>query len=52
MWNFVLCLQLEDSLFVEIEVGDSVAIDDPDANFTVTAYDANHCPGMKFFFFF
>lgn len=28
-----------------IEVGQSVVIDDPDGHFSVTAFDANHCPG-------
>lgn len=37
--------QLDDSLFVRIEVGQSVVIYDPDGVFTVTAFDANHCPG-------
>ncbi|KAG1328142.1 5' exonuclease Apollo [Cocos nucifera] len=43
--------QLEDSLFVEIEVGKSVVIDDPDGTFSVTAFDANHCPGAAMFLF-
>ncbi|KAG6530184.1 hypothetical protein ZIOFF_012406 [Zingiber officinale] len=38
--------QLDDSLFVEIEVGQSVVVDDPDGSFSVTAIDANHCPGQ------
>ncbi|KAK1403850.1 DRMBL domain-containing protein [Heracleum sosnowskyi] len=37
--------QLDESLFVNIEVGDSIVIRDPDGDFTVTAFDANHCPG-------
>ncbi|XP_008810895.2 protein artemis [Phoenix dactylifera] len=43
--------RLEDSLFVEIEVGESVVIDDPDGTFSVTALDANHCPGAVMFLF-
>lgn len=45
------CPQLDDSLFVEIEVGESVVIDDPDGEFQVTAFDANHCPGAVMFLF-
>nr|XP_023901551.1 5' exonuclease Apollo-like [Quercus suber] len=40
--------QLDDSLFVEIEIGQSVVVDDPGGAFTVTAFDANHCPGTGF----
>ena len=40
--NFVGFVQLDDSLFVEIEIGQSVVVDDPDGAFTVTAFDANH----------
>ncbi|KAF7834151.1 5' exonuclease Apollo [Senna tora] len=35
---------IHDSLFVGIEVAQSITIDDPDGAFTVTAFDANHCP--------
>ncbi|XP_022773793.1 protein artemis [Durio zibethinus] len=45
------CSQLDDSLFVGIEVGESVVIDDPDGAFHVTAFDANHCPGAVMFLF-
>jgi hypothetical protein len=38
-------VQLDESLFVDIEVGQSVVVDDPDGAITVTAFDANHCPG-------
>lgn len=47
--------QLHPSLFVEIEVGQSVVIHDPDCPFSVTAFDANHCPGtplLSSFLFF
>ncbi|GAU38067.1 hypothetical protein TSUD_318610 [Trifolium subterraneum] len=40
--------KLDPSLFLQIEVGQSFIIDDPDGNFTVTAFDANHCPGSNF----
>nr|POF09291.1 hypothetical protein CFP56_28235 [Quercus suber] len=43
-WYFVGFVQLDDSLFVEIEIGQSVVVDDPDGPFTVKAFDANHCP--------
>ena len=45
-------VQLDDSLFVEIEIGQSVVVDDPDGAFTVTAFDANHYPGNLLFFFY
>lgn len=37
--------QLDESFFVGIEIGQSVILDDPDGDFKVTAFDANHCPG-------
>ncbi|PON81994.1 Metallo-beta-lactamase [Trema orientale] len=40
--------KLDESLFVGIEVGQSVIVDDSDEPFTVTAFDANHCPGILF----
>jgi Cft2 family RNA processing exonuclease len=40
--------QLESWEFVEMEVGRTVAVDDPAGAFSVTAYDANHCPGNLF----
>ncbi|KAK7282331.1 hypothetical protein RIF29_11011 [Crotalaria pallida] len=43
--------ELDGSLFVSIEVGQSLIIDDPDGSFTVTAFDANHCPGAVMFLF-
>ncbi|XP_017969780.1 PREDICTED: protein artemis isoform X1 [Theobroma cacao] len=45
------CPQLDDTLFVGIEAGESVVIDDPDGEFQVTAFDANHCPGAVMFLF-
>lgn len=44
----LLLLQLDVSLFLGIEVGQSFIIDDPAGPFTVTAFDANHCPGNLF----
>ncbi|KAI3518453.1 hypothetical protein L1887_07224 [Cichorium endivia] len=43
--------QLNDSLFVDIEIGQPIAINDPVETFTVTAFDANHCPGAVMFLF-
>ncbi|KAL3528078.1 hypothetical protein ACH5RR_012734 [Cinchona calisaya] len=43
--------QLDDVLFVGIEVGKTLIVDDPDGNFAVTAFDANHCPGAVMFLF-
>ena len=37
--------QLDGLAFVGIEAGQSLVLDDPDGSFTVTAFDANHCPG-------
>ncbi|KAJ8772330.1 hypothetical protein K2173_027507 [Erythroxylum novogranatense] len=48
---FVYFPEIEDSLFVCIEVGQSLVIDDPDGEFKVTAFDANHCPGAVMFLF-
>ncbi|KAK9291781.1 hypothetical protein L1049_019731 [Liquidambar formosana] len=43
--------QLDESFFVGIEVGQSVVVNDPDGDFCVTAFDANHCPGAVMFLF-
>lgn len=44
--RIVIIVQLDESFFVRIEIGQSVIVDDPDGEFKVTAFDANHCPGM------
>lgn len=36
---------------MEIEVGKTLLVDDPAGAFSVTAYDANHCPGAVMFLF-
>ncbi|WMV53776.1 hypothetical protein MTR67_047161 [Solanum verrucosum] len=43
--------QLDGSFFVGIEVGQCIVIKDPDGDFTVTALDANHCPGALMFLY-
>jgi Cft2 family RNA processing exonuclease len=35
-------------VFVEMELGKRLVVRDPDGDFSVTAYDANHCPGNKY----
>ncbi|KAL5673175.1 hypothetical protein ACJX0J_017481, partial [Zea mays] len=37
--------------FVEMEVGRTLVVDDPVGAFSVTTYDANHCPGAVMFLF-
>ncbi|CAA0839450.1 DNA repair metallo-beta-lactamase family protein [Striga hermonthica] len=43
--------QLDESMFVGIEVRQSMILDDPYGDFVVTAFDANHCPGALMFLF-
>ncbi|KAM0878054.1 hypothetical protein ACQ4PT_035100 [Festuca glaucescens] len=43
--------QLERGAFVEMELGKRLVVRDPDGDFSVTAYDANHCPGAVMFLF-
>ncbi|KAL5714629.1 hypothetical protein ACHQM5_016563 [Ranunculus cassubicifolius] len=43
--------QLDSSLFVCIQVGETLIIEDSDGNFSVTVFDANHCPGAAMFLF-
>ncbi|PIN20788.1 hypothetical protein CDL12_06512 [Handroanthus impetiginosus] len=43
--------QLDESMIVGIEVGESLVVEDPDGDFIVTAFDANHCPGAVMFLF-
>lgn len=42
--------QVDVSIFVGIEIGQSLAVEDPNGDFTVTAVDANHCPGLSSLF--
>lgn len=45
-WKITYFGQLDESFFVGIEVGQCLVIKDSDGDFTVTAFDANHCPGV------
>ncbi|GLJ54790.1 hypothetical protein SUGI_1176840 [Cryptomeria japonica] len=42
---------LDESLFLELEVEEPVLINDDEQPFTVTAFDANHCPGAIMLYF-
>ncbi|CAN6458631.1 unnamed protein product [Victoria cruziana] len=43
--------QVDESLFIEMRVGEPIVVDDPDCGFIVTAFDANHCPGAVMLLF-
>ncbi|GAY56896.1 hypothetical protein CUMW_175420 [Citrus unshiu] len=49
--KYTLLHNLDECLFVGIEVGQQLVIDDPDGELTVTAFDANHCSGAVMFLF-
>ncbi|KAH9321743.1 hypothetical protein KI387_016382, partial [Taxus chinensis] len=42
---------MDEGMFVELEVEEPVLIDDAENPFTVTAFDANHCPGAIMLYF-
>ncbi|XP_073149755.1 uncharacterized protein [Henckelia pumila] len=43
--------KVDESIFIGIEIGQSLVVEDPDGDFTVTTFDANHCPGGVMFLF-
>ncbi|KAF3340763.1 5' exonuclease Apollo [Carex littledalei] len=43
--------QLDEAIFVEIKVGETLVINDADGDFSVTVCDANHCSGAIMFIF-